>query len=214
MASDVFQKIGDNKIVKYIMNNVYIKNILLMIAFLIVLIGISLLALNIYTKHNSTVRVPELKGMQAQDAFAITKSSKLNCEVVDSIYKEGGKPGSILEQIPHSNTKVKEGRTIYLTVQSYNEPMVAIPDLVDASLRQSETLLSTLGFTNVTIEYIPSEFRDLVYSVESRGIKLKAGQKLPKSTPITIKVGDGGGSVSDSLMMIEPNNASGIEDTF
>jgi len=192
-------KENDSNFLKKIISNVYVKNIFLMAVVAAVLVGLTLLALNIYTRHNQTVTVPDLKGMQVQDAIAIMKSGDLDCEVVDSIYQEGGIPGSILEQIPSGNSNVKKGRTIYLTVQSKSEPLVAVPDLEDASLRQSQTLLGTLGFTNVSVLYIPSEYRDLVYSIEYKGVKLKAGQKIPKSAPITIKVGDGGASPSDSL---------------
>lgn len=177
--------------------NIYVKNILLMCIVGVVLIGIALLSLNMYTRHNESVEVPDLKGIQIQDAKAMVSSSNLKCEVVDSIYQKDGVPGAILEQIPKGKSRVKEGRTIYLTVQSFNEPLVAIPDLEDASLRQSETLLTTLGFTNINVEYIPSEYRGLVYSVEYKGAKLKAGQKIPKGAKLTLKVGDGGTSDLD-----------------
>ncbi len=197
-----------------ILSNIYVKNILIMGIVAIALIGLTLFALNIYTRHNESVNVPDLKGMQVQDANAIVSSSHLKYEVVDSVYQTGGVPGSILEQIPAGNSKVKKGRTIYLTVQSISEPLVAVPDLEDASLRQSQTLLSTLGFTNITVTYIPSEYRDLVYSIEYKGVKLKAGQKIPKSAPITIKVGDGGTSGMSSDSLEEDTPVIGIDESF
>lgn len=205
-------KESKKNIVIAILTNIYVRNIFLMAIILFALIGATLWWLNSYTRHNESVTVPELKGMQVQDIETLINSSHLKYEIVDSIYHEGGTPGAILEQIPVGNSKVKEGRTIYLTVQSINEPMVAIPDLEDASLRQAQTLLSTLGFTHVAIEYIPSEFRDLVYGIEHKGQKLKAGQKIPKNATITIKVGNGGDAPgsSDSLNYNEDN----IEETF
>lgn len=206
---------------KKILSSGLIKNILIMIAVAFALLFVTLYALNIYTRHNHSAIVPGLKGMQVQDAAAIVSAAKLRYEVVDSIYRSDGVPGAILEQIPKEASKVKEGRTIYLTIQSVNEPLVAVPDLENASLRQSETSLRTLGFTNVTIEYIPSEYRDLVYSIEYKGQKLKAGQKIPKSSLITIKVGDGHDLFSphsednDSLQSSNPENEiPRIEDGF
>ncbi|HCO66723.1 MAG TPA: PASTA domain-containing protein [Dysgonomonas sp.] len=190
-----------------ILSNALIKNILIMAVLSLVLIFITLYILQVYTRHNHSAVVPELKGMQVSDAAAIVKAAKLDYEVVDSLYQDDGVPGAILEQIPKGASKVKEGRTIYLTIQSVNEPFVAVPDLENASLRQSETSLRTLGFNNITIEYIPSEYRDLVYSIEYDGKVLGAGQKIPKSSRITIKVGDGNSPFSsgDSLDIDDGN---------
>ncbi|MEN9919647.1 MAG: hypothetical protein RL662_2083 [Bacteroidota bacterium] len=186
-----------NKIVK----NAYVRNIGLMGIIAIVLVLMTLFVLKIYTRHNDTVEVPELKSLQIQNIASIVASANLKYEVIDSVYSKNGVPGSILEQIPKGKSFVKEGRTIYLTVQSFNEPLVAIPDLVDASLRQSQTLLQTLGFTNIKIDYIPSEYAGLVYAVEYKGAKLKAGQKVPKGSPLTLKVGSGNATeiAEDSL---------------
>lgn len=195
-----------------IFSNTYVKNIFFMAIILAALIGSALFGLNIYTRHNHSINVPDLKGMQVRDAEALISSSQLRYEVVDSIYQKDGTPGSILEQIPVGNSKVKEGRTIYLTVLSVNEPLVGIPDLEDTSLRQSQTILNNLGFTNIKVTYIPSEYRDLVYSIEYKGIKLKPGEKIPKGATITINVGNGGvtDTASDSL----ENSNIIIEESF
>lgn len=193
---------NNSSLLKNILSNVLVKNFLFMAVISLILVFITLYALKIYTRHNHSAIVPELKGMQVQDVAAIIAAAKLNYEVVDSVYQDNGVPGAILEQIPKEASKVKEGRTIYLTIQSVNEPLVAVPDMENASLRQSETILRTLGFNNVRVEYIPSEYRDLVYSIESDGKSLNAGQKIPKSARITIKVGDGHGLIpmdGDSL---------------
>lgn len=184
---------------KKIISNIYVKNIFLMILAVIALICLILLSLKIYTRHNETVQVPDLKGLQVQDARPLVSSASLKCEIVDSLYHKDGIPGAILEQIPAGGSKVKEGRTIYLTIQNLAVPMVAVPDLEDASLRQSNTLLSTLGFTDITVVYIPSEYQDLVYAVEYKGVKLKAGQKIPQGSPLTLKVGDGNKSFIDDV---------------
>jgi len=203
-----------SNLLKNFLSNVIVKNFLIMAVVGLVLVFITLYALKVYTRHNHSAIVPELKGMQVQDVAAIVSAAKLNYEVVDSIYQDDGIPGAILEQIPKEASKVKEGRTIYLTIQSVNEPFVAVPDMENASLRQSETTLRTLGFNNVRVEYIPSEYKDLVYSIEYDGKSLKAGQKIPKSSQITIKVGDGNShglfSDSDSLG-IDDSGIEGIQ---
>lgn len=186
---------------KKAISNVYVRNIAAMIVIAIVLIGITLFFVNKYTRHNEAIEVPDLKGLQVEDAAAMISAKNMKYEIVDSIFQKDGVPGSILEQIPSGKSSVKHGRTIYLTIQAKNEPLVAIPDLEDASLRQAETLLNALGIYQINIVSVPSEFQDLVYGVEYNGSPLKGGQKIPKGSTVTLKVGNGNGSdaSTDSL---------------
>lgn len=177
--------------------NIYVRNIILIIIVASGLIAITLFCLNKYTRHNETIEVPDLKGLQIQDAASIISSSNLRYEVVDSVYNQEGIPGAIVEQIPLGKSHVKEGRTIYLTIQAKTEQLVSIPDLEDASLRQAESLLKSLGFNRINIEKVPSQYQDLVFGVVYKGITVKPGQKIPKNSILTLRVGDGGVS-SDS----------------
>ncbi len=186
------------KFIKKIFNNIYLKNILLMIIILLALVFGTLFWLSKYTKHGQKIAVPTVKGLQVEEAAAILRSSNLHYEVVDSIYEKRGVPGSILEQIPRENSNTKEDRTVYLIVQAKAEQLVSIPDLEDYSQRQAEALLNALGFTNIKIEEVPSEYRGLVISVEYKGVAVRSGQKIPKGSVLRMKVGDGTGGESSS----------------
>ncbi|MFR9166084.1 MAG: PASTA domain-containing protein [Dysgonomonas sp.] len=175
------------------------------VVFFVIIIAV-LFWLNSYTRHNQSITVPSLKGLQVEDAAAIIKSSNLNYEVVDSIYEKRGVPGSILEQVPEENAKIKEDRTVYLIVQAKAEQLVSIPDLADYSQRQAEALLNALGFTNLQIEPVPSAYRGLVVSVEYKGVAVTAGQKIPKGSMLRLKVGDGLTSETDSINTSNTNN--------
>lgn len=183
---------------KKITTNIYVRNVLLMLILAVILIAITLFCLNKYTRHNESIEVPDLKGLQVQDAASIIASSSLRYEVVDSVYNQDGVPGAIVEQIPLGKSHVKEGRTIYLTVQAKSEQLVSMPDLEDASLRQAEALLKALGFSRINIEKIPSQYQDLVFGVAYRGVTVKAGQKIPKNSVLTLRVGDGGVSADST----------------
>lgn len=193
---------GQNKqtnILKKIVTNIYVKNILMMIVIALLLIGSILFYLKRYTRHDQSVSVPEVKSIQLKDAESILESASLKYEVIDSIYQEEGAPGTILDQVPKANIKVKEGRTVYLTIQTANEPSINIPDLQYASLRQAEALLKAVGFAKPNVKFQNSEFKDLVLGVNFNGITPKAGEKLPKSSVLTLVVGDGYGSDSQDV---------------
>lgn len=183
---------------KKITTNIYVRNVLLMLILAVILIAITLFCLNKYTRHNESIEVPDLKELQVQDAASIIASSSLRYEVVDSVYNQDGVPGAIVEQIPLGKSHVKEGRTIYLTVQAKSEQLVSMPDLEDASLRQAEALLKALGFSRINIEKVSSQYQDLVFGVAYRGVTVKAGQKIPKNSVLTLRVGDGGVSADST----------------
>lgn len=177
--------------------NSIIKNILLIIATGIALLIITLVLLNIYTRYNKSVNVPQVKGLQLKEAKVLLKSKGLKFAVVDSLYDKNEVPGAIIEQVPSANSRTKSGREVFLTIYSTNPPELSIPGLVDYSHRQAEALLISMGFEQLTIQEVPSEYKGLVKAVEYRGRALKPEEKIPAGSPLTIIVGSG--ILSDSL---------------
>ena len=118
--------------------NVYVKNLLLMAGVALALIIVVLTALRFYTKHNESITVPAVKGLQAEEAMNILRSSGLGYEISDSVYQAEGVPGSVIEQVPVGKSNVKKGRTVFLIVKARGVQMIAIPELKDVSRRQAE----------------------------------------------------------------------------
>lgn len=196
--------------VSKLLTNIYVKNILLMIAAGFVLVIIVLFFLSIYTKHDESVVVPAVKGLQVEDAEGILKAANLQYEVVDSIFTTGGVPGAITEQTPKEQSKVKEGRTIFLTIQAKGVQMVAIPELKDYSRRQAEAQLNSLGFDKIIIDEVPSAYAGIVISVSYKGQTLSPNQKIPKGSTLRMTVGAGGEVLEDSI----PDADTNIDESF
>lgn len=196
-------------------SNIYVKNILLMGVVSVVLIAIVLYALNSYTKHNESIVVPSLKGLQVDDAKGILAAAGLEYEVIDSVYESSGVAGSILEQIPEGDSNVKKGRTVFLIIQAKAKQLVSIPPLKDYSTRQAQALLASLGFKNITIKEVPSAYAGVVISVLYRGKEVTPDLKIPKGSPIVLEVGMGGSGNNDSIQTDEePDNSQNIEQSF
>ncbi len=201
----------DKNIVLRFLTNIYVKNILLMASIFLILVAIILVILGIYTRHDESITVPLVKGLQVEDAKGILKSSNLHYEVVDSIFKIGGVPGAIIEQTPKEQSKVKEGRTVFLTIQAKSVQMVAIPELKDYSRRQAEAQLNSLGFDKIIIDEVPSAYAGIVISVGYKGQVLSPNQKVPKGATLRMTVGAGG--ESDENNNTEENDTN-IDETF
>lgn len=173
------------------LRNSITKNILLIIVSGIIFLMATLVLLHIYTRQNKSVDVPLLKGLQLKEATVLLKSKGLKYVVVDSLYEKEAIPGAIIEQVPIANSRTKSGREVFLTIYSFNPPQLAIPGLIDYSHRQAQALLISMGFEQLTIQEVPSEYKGLVKAVEYRGRKLQPEEKIPAGSPLTIIVGSG-----------------------
>lgn len=186
-------------VIKKFPGNSILLNIVAIGVVSIVLLILVFLFLNVYTRHGQNVIVPQLHGLQEKEAAVILKSKGLDIQVIDSIYKKDAVPGSVIEQSPKANNKVKKGRDIYITIYAHNPQQVSVPGLVDFSTRQAMALLNSIGFNQIAIEEVPAQYSGLVMSVEYRGKKLAPDEQIPAGSPLKLVVGSG--MEEDSLNM-------------
>jgi len=190
-----------------IFKNIYIRNLLGLILVSIVLIYAVLIGLKRYTHHGEAVEVPDIKGLTIEKAEPFFTDKNLNFAIVDSVFNKNAVPGSIFETIPPVGSKVKQGRTIYLKVIAFQPQLITIPDVKDISQRQSRAMLQSLGFENVGIKIVSGIYRDLVLGIESRGIPLEPGQRVPANTPLSLLISSG----SDDIILLEnPVDSLGV----
>lgn len=88
---------------------------------------------------------------------------------------------------------------MYLTVNAFAPKMVTIPNLIDLSLRQAQSVLQGLDIKNVRVNTVMSEYKDLVIGARFNGLELRAGARIPVSATVTLDVGDGYVATEDSL---------------
>lgn len=173
-----------------------------LIAMIVVVIGAcwgTLLWLDHYTHHGEAYVVPNVKNKSLEEARLALHNQKLEGLVVDSSYVKGLPDGMILDQNPAGGARVKEGRTIYLTVTTSKVPLVKLPDLIDnSSLRQAEAKLKAMGFRLTEPEYVSGE-QDWIYGIKYRGRSLMSGDKVPHEAMLTLCVGNT--AIRDSLAM-------------
>lgn len=147
-----------------------------------------------YTQHGKFITVPAFYAMTPDEAKAVALHAGLKVRVIDSLYDEDAKPGTVVEQYPVSNSHVKENRMIHLTVNAQNPEKVAFPNLQNAAYRQTLQTLQVRGFRLGNIEYVPSEFRNLVLALKNNGQELQPGTMLSKGAVIDIVLGSGEGN--------------------
>lgn len=196
-----------NKFSNFIKRHPIISAIISILIVDILLLVIASFGLGWFTNHNQYQIVPELKGMNVAEAAAKLRQSNLVLEITDSIFEASTSPGNIIIQTPKAGSKIKNNRTIYVTIRSFSTQQVSIPSIVDLSLRQGMSMLQAAGFKNIAVEKIPSEYSDLIYDLKMNGLSLSPGDKVPVNANLTIVVGDGLLFQADSVILDNYNEA-------
>ncbi len=166
-------------------------HLLAMVAVVVVLVVGVGVGLSIYTKHGVGIPVPDLKGMDCGKAELLLRQDGLRIMVSDSGYVKTMPANCVLAQNPDYGTKVKEGRVVYVTVNSTSSPTIEIPDIVDnSSYREAEAKLKSLGFKMQPAKMVAGE-KDWVYGILCRGRRVDNGDRVSIDLPLTLMVGKG-----------------------
>ncbi len=144
-----------------------------------------------YTKHGQSVTVPDLRGKTYSVATNMIESRNLNYKIADSSYDRKLSPLAVMDQNPRPNTKVKESRTIYLTVNSRKAPHVKMPDLKDASLKQATMILESYKLNVGKLIYKPDLAKNVVLDQLYKGKTIAAGAEIQKGASVDLTLGDG-----------------------
>jgi len=182
--------------IQFITTRRFLKHFGVSILLTIIFVWITLLLLKQYTKHGATVDVPSFVGQSILD---LPSYPNLDILVVDSVYDYDQKPGTIISQDPKPLSKVKPGRTIYLSVIAFVPEKVKMPALVDLSLRQAKALLQTYGLKLGYVKTIPDPSKNAVLQVSVRGKSVQPGTMIPKGSTIDLTIGSGEGGTEAQI---------------
>ncbi len=185
--------------------------IILIILYLISWLGS--LMLGSYTRHGESLTLPNLKGLGFEEVQQILEQKKLRYIITDTAFIDSMPKGSVVEQNPLPNTKVKEGRFIYITLNSNSSVGVLMPNLINNSLRFAETVLNSSGLKLGSVIYKPDIAAGAVLDQLYKNQSIQPNIKIPKGASIDLIVGDGMGSTDvdiPDLTNLTLNEARGV----
>jgi eukaryotic-like serine/threonine-protein kinase len=159
---------------------------------IVVLVFLLVNFLSFKTNHGEEITVPDLSKMQL--VIAEEKLEELGLEIIllDTVdFKENMPPYSIVEQDPKAGSMVKDGRKIYVKLNSGEFNDVILPDFKDKTYRQIIANFSSLGIKEGKLTYKPHIAKDVVLQVLQNGINLKKGDKIKKNSTVDFVLGDG-----------------------
>lgn len=185
--------------IQFLKSRSFLINIGLAIAFIVLLVFLLLNWLTFTTNHGQEIIVPDLSKMTVDEASGKLSALDLDYVVLDTMeYNKEFPKFSIVLQDPAPNSKVKEGRKIYVKVNAGDYPEVTLPDLIEKTYRQAEPTLRGLGLEIGKITYKPYLGKDMVLEMRQDGKLIKPGTKVQKTTKIDLVLGDGKISFDDN----------------
>jgi beta-lactam-binding protein with PASTA domain len=156
-------------------------------------------SLDYLTRHGDTEKVPSVIGKNVEAAKKILEAKGFEVEVQDSIYIDTFPKLAVVKQTPEAAATVKVNRTIYLTVNRAQPPLVEMPNLVGFSITNAEMYLENLGLHLGDTSYRPDIAKNAVLEQVYNGQPIPAGTKIFMGSTISFVLGNG---IGDELIAV------------
>jgi beta-lactam-binding protein with PASTA domain len=177
---------------KYLISRVFFTQILAAMTIFAIIAYLFFHWITYTTHHGQEITVPDLDKLSVEQAEEKLSAVDLDYIILDTVdFKPDFPKLTIVEQEPKAGAKVKEGRKIYIKINASKYTMVTVPDLIEKTYRQAVPTLKAIGLLEGTITYKPYLGKDMVLELRQNGKKLKAGDKVLKSSKIDLVLGDG-----------------------
>ena len=154
------------------------------------LLWLTIKLLGVYTRHGRVYELPDFRGMTVEE-MTHDYGRDYHFILVDSIYSKTEAPGTIVQQDPLPQAKVKHGRNVYYIIVAKTPEKTSMPNLNNLSLRQALVLLESNGLEVKELVYIDHFARNAICEQRFNGVVIKPGTELIKGSKITLYVGLG-----------------------
>lgn len=165
-------------------------NLLIILLLCMGLLWLTFRLLNRYTRHDEVYTMPDFIG---QDYHAVERqyAHDFHFFLIDSVYPKGQQPGSIYQQDPLPNSKIKKGRNVYIIIVAETPEKTLMPNLRNLSLRQAIGTLESAGLDVERLDYRESPYKNAILDQYYNGQPIAEGTELVKGSKIVLRVGIG-----------------------
>jgi eukaryotic-like serine/threonine-protein kinase len=183
----------------FLKSKVFLFNVGGTIVFFIVALILLNVILKLYSRHGESVTVPSIIGMQTDEAIAIIEDNGFKYEIVDTIFDDKYDKGAVVEQNPKPESLVKDGRKIYLIVNSMQDEMISMPQFVGMSMKMVNAMAENYGLAIGSLRYVPDIAVNVVIRQMHDGDEIEPGEKIKKGSTIDLVLGLG---ISDKTTIV------------
>ena len=155
-------------------------SIALFICSLVGILFMDYIALPSYVGYDNEHYLPDIRGNYLQKAKYTLASLGFKTEIATIPFSENNPAGTVVKMSPRSFTKVKEGRTISLTIAGHREDII-IPDYTSFSLRNARLSANREGLVIDTVMYeFNNKIKDghISFQVPREGHIVKSGAHI------------------------------------
>lgn len=145
--------------------------------------------LNVATKHNKEITVPDLTNMSVDEASKTLEAAMMRADVVDSVYVKRMGKGLVYRQNPKPGSKVKEGRRVQLTINAVNAKKVSMPNLIGYSTRQAKAEILSKGIALGKLIYVNDIATNNVLRQLYNNSEIAPGTLIESGSAIDLVVG-------------------------
>jgi beta-lactam-binding protein with PASTA domain len=181
-----FKNTGD-----FIISKTFLKNLLFAVLLVGFLLYATFFSLSLITHHGEGLSVPDFTGMSIKQVAKVAENKELKFKIIDSVFNAPGKKGTVIAQIPPADFKVKEGRTILLTIKTFNPKRIPMPDFTGVSLIQAKADIETYGLKIGKLKYIPDLATNNVLEQMYKGKPISPGTLIEANSAIDLVLGLG-----------------------
>lgn len=187
----------------------FLKHFGIMVGVTAIGLFITMSYLDIYTEHGKEFSLPDFRGMTIEQAIEAGKTHDLRFEVMDSVFTRRKKLGSIVEQDPAPGFKVKDGRRIFLILNSSKPEMVRMINVRFVDLKQAWMDIEANGLELDKISFVDDPQMYLVLDQRYNGRSIAKGDAIEKGAGIELVVGkgDAGNTAVPNLLKVNLRNA-------
>lgn len=176
---------------RFLISRVFWKHLAILAGIAVFIILSVFTGLKIYTRHGRAYAVPDLHGLTIEEAELVTGARKLRYNVSDSVFISHEERGTVIDQNPMPNFRVKENRTIFLTINAMNPERVPMPDVTGVSLRQARAIIETQGLEVGRLIYVPDIAMNNVLRQQHEGNDIKPGELIVRGESVDLVLGEG-----------------------
>ena len=181
---------------KFLYKKSLLVNLFLGIGFVALLFFVFTLWLKSHTKHSESVTVPNITGINIEEAKNKLKRMPFGIIEAGEDYNPSEPFENILQQVPAAGKKVKPGRKIYLTVNKNNPRLTEMPRWKDVDFEKFVKSKLEKRFIVVNdITYKPDKkgTEGLTLSIKLVGTDVDIAEKakIPQSSEVDVVVSSG-----------------------
>lgn len=176
---------------KFLTRQSFFVNLIAAIVLLFLLGLLFFLSLGWITNHGSYLKVPNIAGMNIDKAVNMLEKQGFEVVITDSTYNDSLPLNIVRKQLPLPDATVKVNRTVFLTVNPVELPMVSMPKLEGLSYRFAiDNLVRNnlkLGDTTQRPDFMKGSVLDQLYN----GKTIPPGTKVRWGSAIDLVIGGG-----------------------